>query len=287
MRRLALLLSLLAVLCLAAPARSITVQAGPPVIDTAITAGPAPGATIEDDGTAFAFSASRDGEPYPTADFSCSLDGAAFAPCQSPKVLDGLAAGLHSFAVFAEDPEAEVADAEPASRSFGVFLPAECEAEEDVAEEDEDESDEAEEGSEEPCAEGSNGAAPPRECVLRSVRADLIAYPPQERVRLVLRYTTFAPTDAVVSIRLGGHGSARLIEAHRHLARQGLLRLSEKLSRPAMARVRLARRLTVETSVAAAPASCRRYAFRHLTVRHAGHGQVLFTQADSVFGADA
>ena len=86
-------------------------------------------------------------------------------------------------------------------------------------------------------------------------------------------------------MRAGGHGSPKLIESHRRLARQGLLRLSQKLSREEMARVRLAKRFTVETSIAATPALCHHYAFRQLTIRHPGHSQVLWTQGDSIFGS--
>ena len=285
MRRLTLLIALLTVLCLAAPARSVTVSDGPPALETTITAGPAQGATVAEDGVDFAFAATRDGEAYPAATFECSLDGAAFVPCESPKSVDGLAAGPHTFAVFAKDPEEETVDAEPATRSFSVVLSVECEAEDEVAEEDEEEGEEVDEGSEEACAESSNGAVPPQECLLRSVRAHLSTYPSQERIRLVLRYTTFAPADAIVSVRAGGHGSPKLIESHRRLARQGLLRLNQRLTKEETARVRLARRFTVETSIAAAPALCRHYAFRHLTVRHASRSQVLWTQGDSIFGS--
>jgi hypothetical protein len=56
------------------------------------------------------------------ARFDCSLDGAAFATCTSPKQFTGLAAGSHSLAVRAVDKVGNVGD--PASTPFRVEAPA-------------------------------------------------------------------------------------------------------------------------------------------------------------------
>jgi hypothetical protein len=54
--------------------------------------------------------------------FECSLDGAAFSACATPKVYVGLAAGNHAFRVRALDNVANQ-DESPAERSFQVIAP--------------------------------------------------------------------------------------------------------------------------------------------------------------------
>ena len=72
-----------ALLCaVAQPARGLTVIVAP-TIDTAIVAGPADGATIEDERPTFAFAATRDGEPFPGATFHCSVDNAPPSPARA------------------------------------------------------------------------------------------------------------------------------------------------------------------------------------------------------------
>jgi hypothetical protein len=106
----------------------------PPVIDTTIDAGPADASLIETDSPSFSFSATRDGAPFPGASFQCSVDEGPFRACASPLTLSGLTEGPHSFAVFAEDPEASVADPEPARRTFLFYLlEEECESRETPA----------------------------------------------------------------------------------------------------------------------------------------------------------
>jgi hypothetical protein len=51
--------------------------------------------------------------------FECSLDGAAFAACSSPRAYSGLAVGAHSFAVRAISPGG-TADPSPATRNWTV-----------------------------------------------------------------------------------------------------------------------------------------------------------------------
>ncbi len=106
-------LALLALLCLATPAHSLTIVLAP-TIDTAITDGPAEGAAIEIDRPTFAFSATRDGQPFPDATFHCSVDSAPAQPCTSPIMIGPLEEGSHSFSVYASDPQSFTADPEPA-----------------------------------------------------------------------------------------------------------------------------------------------------------------------------
>ncbi len=79
--------------------------------DTTIIGGPA----LSSKSTSATFSFIAD-EP---ATFSCSLNGAAFSTCPSPRALDGLAVGTHNFRVRATDLAGND-DATPASYGFTV-----------------------------------------------------------------------------------------------------------------------------------------------------------------------
>jgi hypothetical protein len=81
--------------------------------ETTIGAG-APAATTTDTSANFSFSGSETG-----ATFDCSLDGAAYAGCSSPKAYTGLAAGPHEFRVRARDAGGNV-DTTPATHSWTV-----------------------------------------------------------------------------------------------------------------------------------------------------------------------
>ncbi len=95
----------------ASPAtRTWTVDATPP--DTSLTSGPA--VTVNSTSATFTFSSTD-----PGATFQCRLDGAAFAPCTSPRQLAGLTEGSHTFEVRASDAAGNI-DASPASRTWTV-----------------------------------------------------------------------------------------------------------------------------------------------------------------------
>ena len=82
--------------------------------DTTIGAGPT-GAT-EATTASFSFTASK-----PGATFECSLDGAAFGACSSPKEYTGLAVGDHTFRVRATNGDGT--DQSPATRAWTVTAP--------------------------------------------------------------------------------------------------------------------------------------------------------------------
>ena len=72
-----------------------------------------PSGTIPNANPSFAFSADE------TATFECSLDGAAFTTCTSPKAYVALPDGPHTFAVRATDTVLNL-DPSPATRAFTV-----------------------------------------------------------------------------------------------------------------------------------------------------------------------
>ena len=82
--------------------------------DTVITDGPAEGATVPPGVASFSFDSSE-----PGSGFLCSLDGAAFEACTSPRSYADLATGVHTFSVQAFDGAGN-GDPTPATRSFTV-----------------------------------------------------------------------------------------------------------------------------------------------------------------------
>ena len=90
--------------------RTFTVDATPP--NTTITAGPTASSTNRT--PTFKFKSSE-----PGSTFLCSLDGARFKPCTSPKKLATLAFGKHAFSVKAID-RAGNADGSPSIRRFKI-----------------------------------------------------------------------------------------------------------------------------------------------------------------------
>jgi hypothetical protein len=91
---------------------TVTVDSTAP--NTSIDSGPS--GTVASGSASFAFSADKAGST-----FRCSLDGAAFVACTSPRAYSGLAEGGHSFAVYATDPLGHV-DPTPATRTWTVDL---------------------------------------------------------------------------------------------------------------------------------------------------------------------
>ncbi len=103
----------------------------------------------------------------------------------------------------------------------------------------------------------------------------------------MVRYTSFAPASVTVSFGLAGpRGALRLPSVHARFARQGLFRVAERLGLPRMQRVRAARRFTVRMRIAGSPGRCARHVVRHLTIRHAAGGRIVWLQSDSRLGGD-
>ena len=157
------------------------------------------------------------------------------------------------------------------------------ESDEGSLEDEEDlfEGEEVEEAAE-PEAEGP---FPPEECVLRTARSQVFAYPAQDRVRLVISYTSLAPAEASVDYRLAGRkGSLALGKKRRHLAEQGRLQITAHLSEARMNLVQAAKTFTVDTDIVATPAYCQRFYTRHLDIKRGGRSQLVWSQSDSIFG---
>ena len=91
-----------------------TGQCHPDTIAPNTTLSSGPSGAFRSTSATFGFSSSE-----PDSTFECSLDGAPFAACTSPKTYTGLAQGTHTFQVRAIDAAGNV-DPTPASRSWRV-----------------------------------------------------------------------------------------------------------------------------------------------------------------------
>ena len=85
--------------------------------DTLLDGGPAEGSATESRDASFGFTATE-----ADSSFECSLDGAAFSACVSPRPYTGLAVGAHTFSVRARDAAGNV-DASPATRAWTIVPP--------------------------------------------------------------------------------------------------------------------------------------------------------------------
>jgi hypothetical protein len=88
--------------------------------DTTIASGPS--GTVTATSADFSFSSSEAGST-----FECSLDGAAFAPCTSPKSYTALTSGAHTFKVQAKDAALNT-DPTPATQTWTIETPADTTA---------------------------------------------------------------------------------------------------------------------------------------------------------------
>jgi hypothetical protein len=146
---------------------------------------------------------------------------------------------------------------------------------EDFADEDEEEEEESE----------MDGLFPPEECLLRTARSRVLAYPGPDKVKLTVNYTALAPADVAVDYRLTGkRGSFGLGQASRHFGKHGVLRLTAHLGEAGMKRVLSARSFTVDFDIAAAPSYCQRFYTHRLAIKRSAPKQTAWLQSDSPFG---
>jgi hypothetical protein len=94
--------------------KGFTAETDPPT--ATITAGPGEGSIISDPTPSFGFKSSEPGSL-----FQCRVDAGAFKSCSSPRTLEPLADGVHTFSVRAIDAPGNVGA--PVARSFTVDAP--------------------------------------------------------------------------------------------------------------------------------------------------------------------
>lgn len=144
---------------------------------------------------------------------------------------------------------------------------------EDFAEEDEEEEGEV------------GGVFPPEECLLRTARSRVLAYPGPDKVKLTVNYTALAPADVAVDYRLTGKGgSLALGQVKRRFGKHGVLRLTAHLGEARMKRVLSARSFTVDFDIAAAPSYCQRFYTHRLAIKRSAQKRTAWLQSDSPFG---
>lgn len=131
--------------------------------------------------------------------------------------------------------------------------------------------------------EAGGGPLPPEECLLRTAQARVVSAPTRDRLRLVVRYTTSAPTRAYLdfALRGGGGGSLDLGVVRRHLGRSGVLRLHQTLGGGEMERARDASDFVLTLDIPSAPNYCQPYFTRRLDQKRTAHGQTAWSQSTS------
>lgn len=136
---------------------------------------------------------------------------------------------------------------------------------------------------EEPCEEDEESddgsvVAPP-ECLLRTISARVFTQTGHGQVSLVIGYTASTPVTVTIDYRSkGAKGSLKLGHVTRRFFRQGVLRLTGKLSDSQMAKVKAASSFDVSLRVRSAPGYCGSYFVRHLTSKRKAHGQLVWAQ---------
>jgi hypothetical protein len=126
---------------------------------------------------------------------------------------------------------------------------------------------------------------PPEECLLRTASARVVSSPSRSILRLVVQYTTAAPTRAYIDFAMrSGGDSLGLGVVRRHLARSGVLRLHESLGEAQMERAQAATDFLLTIDIPSTPDYCRRYSSRRLGLKRTVHGQTAWFQSDPAFG---
>jgi hypothetical protein len=162
--------------------------------------------------------------------------------------------------------------------------PFDLESEEE-GEEEEFEEEECEEDEEECEGEaGGAGVEAPEECLLNSAQATVFASSAQDKLRLVVHYTTSTPALVAVDYGLhGSKGSLYLGQSRKQFAKSGVFRQTAILSEEQMAKATGAKDFTVQLYAVHAPHYCRHYFERHLTARHAAPSGLTWADPETTF----
>ena len=163
----------------------------------------------------------------------------------------------------AEGSESEVEDCGADDLEFG---------EGDEAEEEfELEADEC--GEEEVKNAGGDGfVSAPEACLVRRAESTVATLPGSDRIRLTVRYNTYAPTTVSVGLKLKDHkGDLTLEHATRHLGGGGVLRLTTKLDGATMERAEAAHEFDISLRAPKTPGFCGNLLEQHLRASGGKH----------------
>jgi hypothetical protein len=177
-----------------------------------------------------------------------------------------------------------VTDAGSPGTAAASAPPSDLEAEEEA--EEELEAAECEEGEEEECEGEASGAGAevPDECLLSSAQATVFVSSAQDRLRLVVHYTTSTPALVAIAYGLhGSRGSLYLGQSTKQFAKSGVFRQTASLSEAQVAKATAAKDFSVQLYAVHAPHYCRHYFEQRLTVRHAAPSGLSWADPEASF----
>jgi hypothetical protein len=162
----------------------------------------------------------------------------------------------------AEESELEESECEAAEEELGEEELGELEVEQICEDEDK-------EGT------ASAHGALPEECLLKTFRSEVTAYPSRSQLQLAIHYTTFEPTNA--TILYGFAGSPHLGTAKRHLGGGGVVHLNKRLSESQAKKIGSAHNFTVQIHIPTAPNRCMHYYSSSLNAKHVSQSRIDFS----------
>jgi hypothetical protein len=166
-----------------------------------------------------------------------------------------------------EEGEFEFEACESAAEELGFDEGEEEEFEEEVFEAD---CGEEEEQAVKAAPKGAPFVTAPAACLVRQAESRIIALPGSDRVRLGVRYRTYAPTQVTVGLKLKDHkGSVGIDQTTKHLGAKGVLHLTIKLGTAMMERAMAASEFDVSLRAPRTPGFCAGALEQHLhSVKH-------------------